>query len=235
VASWKPPENGYATAAFGAVALGLAIIAATLLAFANTELRAARKGERAAIEGARLEGGLVIAADVVMREARSGPLAWSADVDGRTIRFLAEPEAGKIGGRHIDGLDPKLLQRLAADLKTGPGGLQGSDLHASRNALYRASDSPNWKRCAASYVSPLSDAREAAITAPAAPAGGAINWRVGEVWRLVAYEEGKAADALVRFTGDPAAPMAILDLRVASMNDLDAAACYQLSLEDGAP
>jgi hypothetical protein len=219
-------REGYATAAFMIIAFGIAGIAATLVVFANAELRAARLSMNRVEERARLEGNLVLAADTVMRESQLAPLFWSRDVDGHKVVFLAEPEAGKASATDPAVLGSEPVTALAADAPlTAEPSRPLLSLRSRRDALVGRSSNETWRQCAPSYLSPLSSATTISVAPTTAPTGGAINWRVGEVWRLVAYSQGRAADALVRFTGDPDKPMAILDMQIATTREPDPKVC----------
>ena len=227
MASSTHAEQGYATAAFGAIALALAVVATSLLAFSNNQLRISRMALRQAERDALLDGALVLAADAVMRESQTARLSWGLDVDGTPVKLLAEPEGFK-----VSAAQPELLGKEALAALTGPTPLAAppaaEGLSAARRALVNRSRSESWRTCAQSFLSPLSDARTATAPAPTIPAGGEVNWRVGEVWRIAAFVKGRSADAIVRFTGDPAAPMAVLDVQRGSAAAPDVAYCHQL-------
>jgi hypothetical protein len=222
-------DAGYATAAFGVMALGMSLIAAAVMAQAMGELRAARLALAETRRDAVLDSALTVAADAVMREADNTPLSWSAWMDGHTVQLRAEPEGGKL---YIAATTPQ-ARALVADLAGGkafdPLAVETTvGLAQARLRLTALADSPAWKACAASLFSPLSRADRLAMAAPRAPAGEATNWRGGEVWRLVAVDAfGRGADALVRFTGDPAAPMAMLDRRTGAMTPPDLTGCLE--------
>ncbi|WGM40014.1 hypothetical protein [Caulobacter sp. NIBR1757] len=220
-------EDGYATAAFGTLAFALATIAAVLLALAHSEYRHATRAAARAEEAARLEGGLVLAADTVMREEQTFSLSWTAELDGRRAVFLAEPEGLKAAADNAETIAPELVAELAGRGGVGPTPGGDSSLGARRRLFVNRSDSPLWRHCAPTFFSSLSASPELSARPPVPPVGGAINWRPGEIWRLVVYTEGRGADAIVRFTGDPAQPMAILDTRIEAMNAPDPTRCYQ--------
>jgi hypothetical protein len=227
VASSTHAEQGYATAAFGAIALALAVVATALLAFSNNQLRIARVALRHAERDALLDGALVLAADAVMRESQTARLSWGLDVDGLPVTLLAEPEGFKVSAARPEALGKEAIEALA-----GPAPLRAAaaseDLSAARQALAARSDSAAWRACAQSFLSPVSDAEKASLAPPTIPAGGEINWRVGEVWRIAAFAKGRSADAIVRFTGDPERPMAVLDLQRGAAEAPDATYCHRL-------
>jgi hypothetical protein len=220
-------ENGYATAAFGAIALSLAVIAAALLAFANFQLRTARIGLRQAQQDAVLDGALVLAAKSVMQESRTAPLAWSGELDGTAVTFLAEPEALKASAQHPEVLGAAALARLTSE-EALSAPVPPSALGSDRRALVNRAKSQQWRSCAQSFLSPLSASEAMILTRPSAPMEDSLSWRVGEVWRLAAYAEGRGADAIVRFTGDPGAPFAVLDMWRGSFANPDSNRCYDL-------
>lgn len=220
-------EQGYATAAFGAIALALAVIATALLAFSNQQLRIARVALRHAQQDALLDGALVLAADTVMREPQPVRLSWAADVDGTSVQLLAEPEAFKASASHPEFLEKGRLEALSGTVPL-QSKAETASLSAARRGLVSQSPGKAWRTCAQSYLSPLSEGRTAVYSEPASPARTAVEWRVGEVWRLAAFIKGRSADAIVRFTGDPETPMAVLDIQRGAAEPPDLAWCHGL-------
>lgn len=220
-------ENGYATAAFGAIALALAVIATALLAFANFQLRTARIGLRHTQQDALLDGALVLAAKTVMQDSRAAPLVWSREIDGGAVTLLAEPEALKASAQDPDALGSAALAALTDGRPLAPY-QPTSDLGSDRRALVGRSESPTWRSCAQSFLSPLSASRTVTLTRPSRPVERGLSWRVGEIWRLAAFVDGRGADAVVRFTGDPAAPIAILDMWRGPVTAPEVTRCHDL-------
>jgi len=237
VACSSAHEEGYATAAFGVVALCFAMIATAVMALAGSQLQSAKRRLDYAVRDARLEGGLVLAANAIMRDARSVPFSWTQEVDGAAMIIIAEPEGLKAAAANPNGLGPALLEALAGQsaLAPAPAPGSGAPLRQQRQALLDRSARADWRLCAQSFLSPLSASAAATPTPSESPSGDTVNWRVGEVWRVVAFMEGRGADALVRFTGDPDSPMAILDLRTAAMAKPDPARCHQLASPEVSP
>lgn len=220
-------DAGYATAAFGIMALGMSLVAAAVMVHAIGELRAARRTLAETRRDAVLDSALTLAADAVMREPETVPLSWSIFIDGQTVKLSAEPEGGKL---YVAAATPQaqaLILDLAAGKPVDVGAVESAPgLAQARIRLVRLADSPAWKRCAASLFSPLSRVEQLALVEPRKPAGDAVNWRVGEVWRLVAVDaSGRGADTLVRFTGRPADPVALLDRRAGPMEPPDLTEC----------
>ena len=228
-------EEGYATAAFGVVALCFALIATAVMALAGSQLQSAKRRLDHAVRDAQLEGGLVLAADAVMRDARTVPFNWSREIDGAHMTFVAEPESLKADAANPDSLGSTLLEALAGKPAVASAPAEDAPLRQRRQALLDRSTRSDWRLCAQSFLSPLSASTAATPTPSASPNGDTVNWRVGEVWRLVAFAEGRGADAIVRFTGDPDNPMAILDLRTAAMAKPDPARCYEFASPDKSP
>ena len=165
-----------------------------------------------------------------MRETQTTRLSWGRELDGKAVTLLAEPEGIKVSAAHPEALGEKALAALTGGTPLEVAG-SADGLSATRRALVARSDSMAWRSCAQSFLSPLSDARQATLLAPDTPVGDGQNWRVGEVWRIAAFTKGRSADAIVRFTGDPEAPMAILDIQRGAAQAPDAVYCLGLALE----
>lgn len=220
-------DAGYATAAFSVMALGLSMIAAAVMVRASVELRAARTELADFRRDAVLDSGLTLAADAVMREPDKAPLSWTLTVEGEPLRVAAEPEGGKLHVAAANAEAEALIAALTEGKPVTPGTVDtAGDLAQARARLAHLSETPAWRSCAASLFSPLSRGDHLAMTAPRAPVGEAVNWRAGEVWRVVVVDSaGRGADSLVRFTGRPEEPIALLDRRTGRMDVPDMARC----------
>ena len=213
MASFPDREAGYATVVFGAIAFGLAMIAAAVLARSSAELRLAKREAIDVVADIRLEGAIVLAADGVLSDGGAGPFAWKRQIDGREILLLAEPEAAKLSASATTPHATALLRRLGRAPGSGPVETlrPGGSLREHRRRFEGSFKGDLGRTCAQSLVSILSTNPEPEMDRHRAPGGGGPNWRLGEIWRLAAFDGRRSVDAIVRFTGDPDAPIAVLD------------------------
>jgi hypothetical protein len=206
-------DAGYATASAIAVSAALAMIASAMAGLSAAELKSAR-GDLARLKAeAALGGAQQLAVVGILESSQQTRLRWTLQTDAGTADVLAEPEAAKIGFEQAAKLPASQL-----------GGLGVVDLDALRDRLAAAAgpeseasaagldDGPVWKACAPSLVSYYGTSKALALAKPQAPDRRAFDWRAGAVWRIrTAMADGWADDRLVRFTGDPGHPAAIIE------------------------
>lgn len=210
-------EAGYATAAATVVSLALAVVAAAAVQSSTSALRLARAElERTRIEY-ELSGASLRAISSAAATGGAKRLSWSFPAQSGSVRALAEPQAtklplakaaGSISATLFDDLrvvsPDKLRSRLQIMALNSGGELA---------ALPDADASPQWRRCAASLISRYGQAQKAALTRTEPPQPGRAFWRAGEVWRVRVSSAGWVDDRIVRITGDPAHPAAVIERR----------------------
>jgi hypothetical protein len=202
-------DDGFATPAAAAVSLALAIVAAAMTTAAVSELRfahadLARTQDQYALDAAQTRAALGLIATT-----SRGRLRWMLP-EGAEI--LAEPEADKLGLADAAKLDDETLARLGV---TDPDRLRGrladrGDADAADIGM--ADAAPLWRACARSVVSPLGSATKILYAPSAAPRSPGVDWRIGQVWRIrAALANGWVDDRIVRFTGNPLDPAAVIE------------------------
>lgn len=207
------PEAGYATAVAAMIALGLSLVVAAVMAAALQELRFSRQAfERRQAELA-LDGAQLLAVQAVTRGAGADRYRWTAPSAFGEIELLAEAEAPKLSSAEAAGRDDvleafgvaqpgRLGGRLTAWLAGGGGAL----------GLARLDPAVAWRRCAGSMVSPYGRGTTLRLAAAAAPTAASLDMRPAQVWRLrAAQRRGWVDERIVRFTGDPQHPAAIVE------------------------
>jgi hypothetical protein len=207
------PDDGFATPAAAAVSLALAMVAAAMTTAAVSELRFAHADLARTQANYALDAAQTRAALGLIATASRGRLRWMLP-DGGEV--LAEPEVDKLDLADAARLDDATLARLGV---ADPDRLRGrlADLGGADAAdIGMADAAPLWRACARSIVSPIGTATKIVYAAAAAPSSPGVDWRIGQVWRIrTALASGWVDDPLVRFTGDPLDPAAIVERKMA--------------------
>jgi hypothetical protein len=206
------PEAGFATAAAVLITLALSVVAAALMGLAVAELKRARSDLVRLKLQAALDGAQRAAVLPVLQNGKAARLAWRLQTPAGEAQMLAEPEAAKLG-LAAAAQDSAVISRLGAeDAAAVKERLEALAAAPSRRvAIADLDDAPRWRACAGSVLSRYGRASAASLPAAAPPASRDFAWRLGEVWRMRATAGGWSDDRLVRFTGDPRAPVAVID------------------------
>ncbi|MDR3511011.1 MAG: hypothetical protein P4L73_05215 [Caulobacteraceae bacterium] len=196
------------------ICLALSLVAAAITAVSVSTLALARKDYERDQAATALAGGQTRAALVAASTRTVGRLRWLIATDAGPMDVLAEPEAAKLGPGAASGLDQAIFPKLGV-----------SDTQGLRQRLEAMADgkiqdlwvgeldpSPAWRACAPSVVSAFgldSALKPLSAQAPGPATGG---WRGGQVWRIrVVESHGWVDDRLVRLTGNPAHPAAVIE------------------------
>lgn len=210
------PEAGYAAPAAMVISLALALTVTAATGASTAELRLARADLRRTQAEYMLAGAHTTATVAMLSSSQSGRLRWRLPGSGEAVEVLAEPEAAKLGLDRASVLEDTALRRLGVG---DPDGVRAKLLLASgakahaRGLIRRAETAPVWRECALSAISPYGaagvlgmSAAEDLSTRSAGP-----TWRAGEVWRVRVSARGWTDDRIIRFTGDPRHPAAVVE------------------------
>lgn len=210
------PTDGYATPAAMIISLGLALVAVAVAAHSTADMQLARQDlDQARLEYA-LAGAQTLAAVKIMDGAEDGPSSWDADTEAGVVRVSAEPEGPKlslVAGARLP--DSALVKFKVADPTALRARLQGLATQPPGDAeVAEADQSPLWRSCAASLMSPFGQASSLAGPSEQSAVGQSAGGHTGEVWRIkVTSQNGWSDDRLVRFAGDAARPIAVIRRR----------------------
>ena len=218
------PDAGYATASAIAVSLALGLIATALTGLASAELKTARGDFGRMQTEYALDAAHAAAALALFKTEKAQRLRWTLTTRDGTFDVLAEPEASKTGYsiaaklddadlHRLDVGDPDPLRlRLKAEL----------DAPASRARVQDLDASPTWRACAPSVISRYGGGGKLALSKAKQPDERRFSWRSGEVWRvMIASRAGWTDERIVRFTGDPLHPAAVVDRRFSREGSTD--------------
>lgn len=216
-------KDGFLTPLFGVGALALGVIATAMLQLARTDAAGTARETARAQDAYAAEGVAMAAAWAVLHAPGETARTWSISQNGVTFAVTAEPEGRKLGLAEAD--EARGRERLQAWL--GPEGAevatraaalaQRIDPAPSRAELAVLSRSAVWRRCGLTMLSAHSQLTDDALAGsvgapPTGTAASAAADRSGQVWRIVVSRGGRSLqDRLIRFTGDPGAPVANLD------------------------
>lgn len=210
-------EDGFATPAAAGVSLALAITVTAVMVRSGTELRRARADfERTRAEYAL--DGAAAAAEITLLQARPAQrFAWEITVDGASYNALVEAEAPKLALSSSAALNGSMLAKMgvrdAPELQLrlpelGQHGARASDIVSADNAA-------GWRSCGRSLISPwgLQTTLHLAHTTTPSSAGQGV--QLGSIWRIqTTSATGFTDDRVVRFTGDPTHPAAVVERRL---------------------
>jgi hypothetical protein len=211
--SLNDAESGFATPAAAAASLAIALMAAAVMTAGVSELRFARADLRRSQADYALAGAQTRAALSVLQAGNSGRLLWSPT---GAAEALAEPEAAKLDLAHAVQLDDATLAKFGVS-DAGPLRDRLAALgRADAAEIVGADAAPLWRACARSVISPYGSASKLQLATASSPAASTgMQWRIGEVWRIrVVLAGGWVDDRVVRFTGDPNQPAAVVERRM---------------------
>jgi hypothetical protein len=223
-ACFRSPDAGFLTAVFGVGALALSLVAAAGLQLARTDAQGAARAAARLREAYAADGVATAAAWTILHAADDGVRTWREATSQGDFSITVEPEGRKLALDEASGPQGRLAltrwlgpagddvaQRLG-DLARHKGGVP------SRAELITLSPSPLWRRCGLSFLSAHSRLSGNVLGAgQGTQVAGAAMERTGQVWRIaVARGERPMLDRLVRFTGDPKAPAAVVEETVAA-------------------
>ena len=211
-------DAGYATAGAIAVSMALALTASALGAYATAQLADARSGLKRLQAEYALDGAQQLAAVTLMKTSKLVRFRWSFSTDdGRRVEVLAEPEAAKLGWDMAIKLDEAVLTRTFAltDTPALKNRLKAALAEpAKRTPTQSLDEAPLWQACAPAVFSRYGMGKALVLPKPQAPDQQQLSWRMGEVWRVrVASEAGWTDDRVVRLTGNPVHPVAVIESR----------------------
>jgi hypothetical protein len=195
----------------------MALVATGGLMLVNGELRSAERDvgrQRAQLE---MEGAAATAAFRLMHETGDPVLLWTEPSNRGDLRVTAEPEARKLAAAEVGfGDNPRLLRAAFGDRGQDIVGaltaLSARERAVSKARLAGLDLGTDWRLCGATLVSPYSRLTAFAMAPPRALSPGPLGLRAGEVWRIqVSGGDGGWLDQVVRLTGDPAAPAAVIE------------------------
>lgn len=206
-------DAGFMTPTFGAIALALALIAVASLRLTQSEEVASRRDLERLQELYRADGVATAAAWRILHMEGVSAAGWNETTDREGMTVWVEPEARKLSLAEIGGArsQARLSSMLGAAEAARLTGALGDGEAPSRAVLREASDEPIWRRCGLSLVSGHSHLIDTGLEAASA-AEGEFAPRAGEVWRIVVSAKSRLmVDRLVRFTGNMARPVVVLD------------------------
>lgn len=211
-------DAGYATPAALVLSLAFATIGVSMVGNAARLVQLSKADlERSRFEHT-MDGMHLVAAAAVVRSGQPGPFAWSPGSDLGPTLVTAESEAEKIDLATAAELDDTVFQALGV---AQPMALRAALLReAEAQTPAHVADldpAPNWRECAAAFISPFGQAERPRHVAPIEPdaANAPPAWHIGETWRVrVATTAGWRDDRIVRFTGDARHPAAIVTRRL---------------------
>lgn len=197
------------------MSLAIAVVASAAMAEAMAELKRSRADFEQAGTEIALDGVALRAEATILDSRRGERFAWTLPSEGGAFEVLAEAEAPKLGLAaaaaapassawvHLGVRDPAQLQVRLANLSSERG--------ASRQ-IPSADSAPMWRACGRSLVSPWGTSTIPHMAPAAPPAAATEIVHIGEVWRLrITAPNGFADDRVVRFTGDPRRPAALVE------------------------
>lgn len=197
-----------------AISLALSVVAVAVTSASVEALRFERRDLGRTQAEFALAGAQDRAALATIAASGRGRLHWSLPTDDGTVEILAEPERDKLSLSAAADLDETILRKLGAtDAQAVKSKLTAlAQSHAEWNTLSGADPSPMWRACAPTLISPFGEATKPALVKAGPPMQGPLAWRPGEVWRIrVVSPSGWADDRIVRFTGAPGHPTAVID------------------------
>lgn len=215
--SAKRSDEGYATVAATVIAMAISIVVIAVSLTAQQELRTATRAlERAKVE-AELDGAQLLSAVTVMRDGGSGRYRWRIDGAAGWIELLAENESAKLPLSRVPDLSDEDLARfdvvVPERLRTRVRGVAATQPSATDTG--QLDTSRTWRQCAASMISPYGRAGRPRLDETIMPAARKFDWLAGQVWRLRARSaDGWTEERIVRFTGEPNHPAAIVERRL---------------------
>jgi hypothetical protein len=170
-----------------------------------------------------LDGVALSAETAIIRNAGSGPFQWVLTTAGGETEVLAEPEVDKTSLAAAASLSDTVLAAFGVqDL---------SALRARLATLTAPGAAPNvatldpaalWVACGPSAFSSYGQLDRVAFTPRTAPTEVAAQpaWHIGEAWRLrITTSAGWRDDRIVRFTGNPQHPAAVVSRTFAKVGD----------------
>lgn len=213
----SPPaakNGGFATPAALVLSLCCALICAAFVARGVMNLRLSQAQLIRNQQALALDGAALWAETTIIRNGDSGPFRWSLTLEGVETEILAEPEAHKVGMAAAANLPNAIFMALGVnDIAALRDRLSGSVLPVDGPGVAGLDVAPNWAGCAPSAVSAFGKLEHLAYRPPSAP-DAVVDppaWRIGEVWRLrITTSAGWRDDRIVRFTGDPQHPAAVV-------------------------
>jgi len=212
-------EAGYVTAVFAGLTFMLALVGIAGALLARQQLIAADADARHLTEAYDFEGRATAAALRLLKENGAPTLRWREASDYGVLTITLEPEGLKVSAAELarpqnDDLIAGVVGRSEAyDIQKKAAALQpGADGAVHRAQLLRLSEVSRWRDCAATLVSPFSRLTAFNVAPPSSLTGEGSDAHAGEVWRItIDAPDGAWLDRIVRLTGSPAAPAAIVD------------------------
>jgi hypothetical protein len=215
--AWSNPDRGdagYATGVALAISLSIGVVVTAVMGASVASLKRARGDlERTKVEYA-LAGAQVRAIDALVKSKQTGRLRWTLSSDVGGVEALAEPEAPKLKLADAANLDEGSLVKLGVrDTARARDRMRILSVSKTRaKAISEVDGAPLWRACARSLISPFGAATELSLADANEPSPGGVSWRMGEVWRLkVVTTSGWVEERVVRFTGDPDRPAAVVE------------------------
>jgi hypothetical protein len=195
------------------LSLSLAVICSAVVARSLAALRLSHADFQRGEQELGLDGAHLAAAVVIIRHGEPGAFRWGVTTDQGYAEVIAEPEINKLGLLAAAALDDDVFDALGV---VDPSALKAR-LYTAASAppswLGGLDSAPLWKQCSDSLLSAYGVSDRPAPLAYVSPERVADKpgWHIGETWRIrITTDTGWRDDRIVRFTGDPEHPEAIV-------------------------
>lgn len=231
---------GYATAAFAGAVFCFAIVTAAGISAASQQLSAARRTVRQEQAYYLLAGAATAASLKLLDESGATPFQWTEPSNIGPLKITLEPESRKLSLAELGRPENEAVLNRLVDESERVAIIERAatlpityDAALYRSSIVNLSNSPKWRECANSLVSPFSR-----LTAYAMPATGKLTasgeeTHAGEFWRVtVDADNGAWLDRVVRLTGLIDSPAAIVGETSGQTAGTRRALCLQ-SLSEG--
>lgn len=217
--SSKNNDAGFFTPMFGGMAIAIALVALAYTQIVRSQELASRGEWDRLRQDYAAAGVMNLAAWTVMHQVGTPTVSWDEATNVGPMRVTVEPEMRKLALSEISGTRAfERLKRImpgsdAMDVVRKMQALSSAGGRPpTRDALRQVSDLPAWRDCGLTVVSPYSRLTDNALAPVSRRLDGKPSLRAGEVWRIsVVRDKRVLLDWVVRFTGDPKAPIAVID------------------------
>ncbi len=214
---------GFATPAALLLCLALALICSAIVARSVMTLRLSWAELGRTQQEFALDGAALVAEAAIIRNAGPGPFEWSLTTGGVQTEILAEPEVDKVSPAAAAGLPDAVFAALGVqDLAPLRARLAALAASADRPTIASLDAAPLWAACGPSAISVFGQRDHVIFLPRSAPTAAADQpaWHIGEAWRVrITTSAGWRDDRIVRFTGSPQHPAAVVSRAFARVGD----------------
>jgi hypothetical protein len=234
-------EAGFITPVFAGLVLMLSLVAAGVVLLARQDLMSANRDGRLLAKDLWLEGVARKAALAMLATPGQPVLRWREGAGSQGLSVTMEPEDRKIDPRLLDQTENQvLIGRLVGEASASGVAARLTELaqqsngRLAREVIGSLDESPSWRACANTVVSPYGRLSRLAPDSQVDQQDPRASRHTGEIWRIfVEADDGPWLDQIVQVSDRAERPVEILEQSHGRARQIRHVDCWKMIGREG--